>query len=221
MNKVLELLPITSWLRGYQRSYWRADIISGVTSATIVIPKAMACAAIGGLPIEVGLYTAFVATLVYPFLGSSRPLSVSTTTAIAILTGAEIVAIVSTDTNISPTAIASTLALLVGALLVLAHFLRLGFLANFISMPVLIGFETGVGIVILIGQLKYFLGIQLASKTTIGTLLELSGLLTQLHAPTFLVGLAGILVLLGTARLCPKIPGAVIWIVASVSASAA
>src|SRR5271156_2688143 len=83
-------IPIPDWLLRYQKSWLRPDIIAGLTSAAVVIPKAMAYATIAGLPIQVGLYTVLVPMAIYAVMGSSRPLSVSTTTTIAILTAAEL-----------------------------------------------------------------------------------------------------------------------------------
>ena len=84
------LIPSLGWLRAYPRAWLRPDITAGLTAAAVVVPKAMAYATIAQLPLHVGLYTAIVPMLVYVFLGSSRPLSVSTTTTIAILTAAEL-----------------------------------------------------------------------------------------------------------------------------------
>ena len=81
-------MKILDWLVGYRKDWLRPDIIAGLTTAAVVIPKAMAYATVAGLPVQVGLYTAFVPTVIYALLGSSRVLSVSTTTTIAILTGA-------------------------------------------------------------------------------------------------------------------------------------
>ena len=81
------VLPVFSWLPQYQRSWLRSDVIAGLTTAAVVIPKAMAYATVAGLPLAVGLYTAFIPMMIYAVLGSSRVLSVSTTTTIAILTG--------------------------------------------------------------------------------------------------------------------------------------
>src|SRR5713101_4133839 len=83
-------LPILEWLRGYQNDWLRPDVVAGLTAAAVVIPKAMAYATIAGLPVEVGLYTAFLPMLVYALLGTSRVLSFSTTTTLAILAGAEL-----------------------------------------------------------------------------------------------------------------------------------
>ena len=82
----LGYLPIADWLFSYQKDWLRPDIIAGITTAAVVIPKAMAYATIAGLPVQVGLYTALVPMAIYALMGSSRPLSVSTTTTIAILT---------------------------------------------------------------------------------------------------------------------------------------
>jgi MFS superfamily sulfate permease-like transporter len=81
-------IPLLEWLPGYQREWWRPDLVAGLTAAAVVIPKAMAYATIANLPVEVGLYTAFVPLVIYAVLGTSRPLSTSTTTTIAILAGA-------------------------------------------------------------------------------------------------------------------------------------
>ena len=217
---MLRKFPIASWLFVYRREWLRADVVAGLTAAAVVIPQAMAYAVIAGLSIETGLFTALATMLVYPLLGSSRPLSVTTTSAIAMLTATQIAA-VTAGSSIGASTVAATLALLVGGVLVLARLLRLGFLANFISLPVLIGFEAGVGIVILIGQLKSVLGVHVTSKATVGILLELPSLLPQVHGVTVLVALAGVAVLLGLPRLFPRLSAPLVWVALSIVASAA
>lgn len=212
--------PIAGWLRVYQPAWLRFDVLAGLTAAAVVIPKAMACAVIAGLPVEAGLYTALAAMLMYPLLGTSRPLSVTTTSAIAMLTAAQVAAVATGGGGANGMAVAATLALLVGGFLIVARLLRLGFLANFISRPVLVGFEAGVGIVILIGQLKSVLGVHVGSQTTIGALLELPGLLPHVHVPTALTALAGVAVLLAVPRVVPRLPAALVWVVVSIAASA-
>jgi len=96
----------------------REDVVAGLVTAAVVIPKAMAYATIAGLPVEVGLYTAFVPMAVYAFLGSSRPLSVSTTTTIAILAGAELGIVVPDADPARLLAATATLTLLVGVILI-------------------------------------------------------------------------------------------------------
>src|SRR5204862_7802596 len=116
------------------------DIVAGLTAAAVVLPKAMAYATVAGLPVAVGLYTAFVPMIVYAVLGSSRVLSVSSTGTLAILAGAELHLMVPDGDPNRLVVTAATLSLMVGALLLLARVLRLGFVANFISASVLTGF---------------------------------------------------------------------------------
>jgi len=210
--------PLVPWLAQFRRAWWRADLVAGLTAAAVVIPKAMALAVIAGLPVEAGLYTALAAMLVYPLLGSSRALSVTTTSAIAMLTAAQVAALSASGADVR--GVATTLALLVGGMLIAARLLRLGFLANFISKPVLVGFEAGIGIVILVGQIKSVLGVPLTSQTTLGILLELPGLLPQAHPPTVMVAAAGLALLVGLPRLVPRVSAPLAWVALSIGASA-
>src|ERR1700752_1047541 len=143
----------------YRKEWLRPDLIAGLTTAAVVIPKAMAYATIAGLPVQVGLYTAFLPMMIYAVLGTSRPLSVSTTTTIAILTAAELDHAARGPYITSLLRVSATLTLLVGVFLVLSSLLRLGFIANFISAPVLVGFKAGIGLVIVMDQIPNVLGI--------------------------------------------------------------
>src|SRR5712672_2714832 len=139
----------------------RFDVIAGLTASAVVLPKAMAYATVARLPVSVGLYTAFVPMIVYALLGTSRVLSVSSTTTLAILTGTEL-GLVVPDGDPGKLIIATaTLTALTGALLIGASVLRLGFVANFISSPVLTGFKAGIGLVIVLDQVPKLLGIHI------------------------------------------------------------
>src|SRR5262249_35180652 len=135
------LVPILGWLRSYPRAWLWPDVVAGLSAAAVVIPKAMAYATIAGLPLEVGLYTVFVPMVIYAVLGTSRPLSVSTTATIAVLSAAELGIVVPGGEPAQLMGAGATLAVLVGGMLVLASILRFGFVANFISEPVLTGFK--------------------------------------------------------------------------------
>src|SRR6185436_18865829 len=125
-------LPLFDWLSTYRAAWLRPDILAGLTTAAVVIPKAMAYATVAGLPIEIGIYTAIVPALVYVVLGTSRVLSVTTTTTIAILVGAQLAAVVPDADPVKLQQALATLALMVGAVLTLASMLRLGFFADFL-----------------------------------------------------------------------------------------
>jgi sulfate permease, SulP family len=129
-----------------------------LTSAAVVIPKAMAYADIAGLPLEVGLYSALVPLVTYAVLGTSRPLSVTTTSTIAILTAGALHECAPGASGNALISVAATLAFLVGDILALAPLLRLGIVASFISEPVLVGFKAGVGLVIVVDQIPKTLG---------------------------------------------------------------
>ena len=194
------LLPISEWLFAYRKEWLRPDVIAGATTAAVVIPKAMAYATVAGLPVEVGLYTVFVPMLVYAIVGTSRVLSVSTTTTIAILAGTQLAQVVPDGDRAALLAAAATLTLLVGGLLALASLLRLGFVANFISEPVLVGFKAGIGLVIVLDQVPKLLGVHFAKGGFFQNLVRLVESLPDTSLATLAVALATLAILLGLER---------------------
>jgi len=131
----------------------RWDLLAGITTAAVVVPQVVAYASLAGLPVRFGLYVATVPMVVYALVGTSRPLSVSSTSTISILTAGALVDTGAADDPARAVAAASLLALLVGGILAIAGLLRMGFLADFISSPVLAGFKAGMGLVIAASQL--------------------------------------------------------------------
>lgn len=170
----------------------------------------MAYATIAGLPVQVGLYTAFLPMVIYALLGTCRPLSVSTTTTIAILTGAELSEVASGGDPAALIRTSATLALLVGAVLILASLLRLGFIANLISEPVLVGFKAGIGLVIVLDQVPKILGIHFAKGTFFHNLLSIVKGLPEASLLTSAVGLAMVILLVGLERFLPRVPAPLI-----------
>jgi SulP family sulfate permease len=206
-------------LASYQKEWLRPDVIAGLTTAAVVIPKAMAYATIAGLPVQVGLYTAFLPMVIYAVLGTSRPLSVSTTTTIAILAAAELGGVVPGGDAASLLAASATLTLLVGAMLVVASVLRLGFVANFISEPVLIGFKAGIGVVIVVDQIPKILGIHFARGTFVQNLLATLHSLPKTSLTTLAVGISMIVLLLAIERLMPRAPAPLLAVAAGITGS--
>jgi high affinity sulfate transporter 1 len=198
----------------------RPDAIAGLTTAAVVVPKAMAYATIAGLPAEAGLYTAFVPMIVYAVLGSSRVLSVSTTSTIAILTA---VALAPLGPQASPDVLltaASTLALLVGAMLALASLLRLGFVANFISDPVLTGFKAGIGLVIVVDQVPKLLGIHIDKTGFFRDLLSIAEHLPASSVPTLMLAFGTLALIFIAERFLPRAPAPLLAVVAGIAVSA-
>ena len=202
--------PILDWFFGYQKEWLRWDLIAGLIAAAVVIPKAMAYATIAGLPVQVGLYTALVPMVIYALVGTSRPLSVSTTTTLAILAAAQLSQFAPDGDPASLMRASATLTLLVGAILLLASLLRLGFIANFISEPVLIGFKAGIAIVIVLDQVPKLLGIHFPKGTFIHNLLAIVQTIPDTSLPTLAVGIVMILLLIGLEHFFPRAPAPLI-----------
>src|SRR5215510_11849386 len=146
-------------MSSYVATGLRADFVAGLTTAAVAVPKAMAYAAIAGLPLQLGLYTVLIPSVVYAAIGTSRPLSVTTTSTIAILVAEVVSRLGAAGDPAKLIETAASLALMVGSALLIAAFLRLGFLADFISAPVLTGFKAGIAIVIVVGQIPKLLGV--------------------------------------------------------------
>jgi sulfate permease, SulP family len=197
----------------------RLDIVAGLTAAAVVLPKAMAYATVAGLPVEVGLYTAFIPMVIYALLGTSRVLSVSSTATLAILTATQLgLAVPDGDPAQLITAVA-TLTALVGVMLMLASALRLGFVANFISTPVLTGFKSGIGLVIVLDQVPKLLGIHIAKQGFFRDLLSVAHHLPEASLITLAVAAATMLVLIGMDRLWPHSPAPLVAVGGGIAAS--
>ena len=210
---------IPEWLVSYRKEWLPLDVVAGMTTAAVIIPTAMAYATIAGLPVQVGLYTAFLPLAIYALLGSSRALSVSTTTTIAILTAAELDEVApNADPAMLLTATA-TIALLVGAMLVLASILKLGFVASFISEPVLVGFKTGIGFVIVVDQVPKILGLHFPKSGFVRNLIALFRHIPEAKPVTLAVGVGVIIILLAFRRYVPKAPAPLVAIAAAIAGS--
>jgi high affinity sulfate transporter 1 len=194
------------WLLKYRSEWLRPDVIAGVTAAAVVIPKAMAYATIAGLPVEAGLYAAAAPMLVYALTGSSRVLSVSTTSTLALLVGTALAAIADGGSTATPTQIVATLGLLTGAVLLVAGVFRLGFLADFISDPVLTGFKAGIGIVIIMDQLPKLFGLHPHAHGVLARLAETIGGLGGAHVPTLILAVVTFLLMIALERFVPRVP---------------
>ncbi len=212
-------LPVADWLFSYQKGWLRPDLIAGLTTAAVVIPKAMAYATIAGLPVQVGLYTALVPLAIYALMGTSRPLSVSTTTTIAVLTATELGQVVAGGDPTSLLKASAMLTLLVGGILVLASLLRLGFIANFISEPVLVGFKAGIGLVIVLDQIPKILGIHIPRASFFHNVSAIVRGTPEAKLTTLAVGLTMIVLLVGIERFLPRMPAPLIAVAVGIMAT--
>ena len=219
-DRLVALVPSATWLRAYRKTWLQPDVMAGLTSAAVVIPKAMAYATIAGLPVQVGLYTVFVPMVVYALLGTSRPLSVSTTTTIAILAAAELAEAVPGAAPAELIAAGGTLAVLVGIILVLSSLVRLGFVANFISEPVLIGFKSGIALVIVVDQIPKLIGIHFDKSGFFRNLLAIAQHLPQTSQATLLLAAFMLVLIAGLERFVPRAPAPLIAVAVGIAATA-
>jgi high affinity sulfate transporter 1 len=184
----------------------RPDVIAGLTAAAVVLPKAMAYATVAGLPVSVGLYTAFLPMIVYALLGTSRVLSVSSTTTLAILVAAQLALAVPDGDLARLITATATLTALTGILLGAASLLRLGFVANFISAPVLTGFKAGIGLVIVLDQIPKLFGLHIAKEGFFRDVLSVVQQLPESSLLTVAIGGAALVLLVLMERLWPHSP---------------
>ena len=218
-GSLARLIPALDWLPRYDRRWLQPDLVAGLTTAAVILPQAMAYAALAGLPVQVGLYTALVPVAVYAVLGTSRRLSVSTTSTIGILTAAGVASVAPGGDAAQAMMVASTLAVMVGVVLVLASALRLGFLANFISDPVLTGFKAGVGIVIVVDQVPRLLGIHFQKGGFFENVLAIVRHSPETSLVTLAVATATLTVMVVLPRLVPRVPAPLVAVGGAIAAS--
>ena len=197
----------------------RFDVVAGLTAAAVVLPKAMAYATVAGLPIAVGLYTAFIPMVIYALLGSSRVLSVSSTTTLGILAGTQLGLTVPDGDPAKLVTATASLTALVGAMLLLARLMRLGFVANFISAPVLTGFKAGIGLVIVLDQMPKLLGIHIAKEGFFRDLLSVAHNIPETSLLTLAVAAATFLVLISIERFLPHSPASLVAVGGGIAAA--
>jgi high affinity sulfate transporter 1 len=203
-------------LRGYQPAWLRGDIIAGLTVWAVLVPESLAYASIAGVSPVVGLYAAPGALLLYAIFGSSRHLIVGPMSATAALS-ASVVATAITPADDFTTATAA-LAICVGIAGLIAALLRLGFLTNFISEPVLKGFIVGLALTILIGQVPGLLGLPSVSGDFFEKLGGVLRELGQTSVPTMVVGLVSLAIVIGLKEVAPVLPGSLIAVAVGIVA---
>lgn len=195
-------LPILSWLRGYNRETFLSDAVAAVIVTIMLVPQSLAYALLAGLPAEVGLYASILPLIAYAIFGTSRTLAVGPVAVVSLMTAAAL-GNISTSSSAEYAAAAIALAAISGGILLILGFFRLGFLANFLSHPVIAGFITASGILIAVGQLKHILGIQASGENLPQISRTILEHMSGTNVITVLIGIASI-VLLFLARVSLK-----------------
>jgi high affinity sulfate transporter 1 len=215
LTRLKRFVPMTTWLPNYDRSWLRPDILAGITLAAFTIPEAMAYAGLAGLPPQSGLYAGIAAPLIYMLLGTSKQLSIGVTSAVSILVASGL-AFAADGDPLQYAQLAAALALMVFVIALIARVLKLGFLVNFISEPVLLGFSSGAALYIASTQLGKLFGIHDCHGEFFERMICIITNLDQTHLPSLILGVSGIVVLLVGERLLPKLPWPLIVVLLSI-----
>src|SRR5512142_1355480 len=217
MSAWLRTLPVLQGVLPVRRGRVPAEVLAGLTLAAIGVPEVLGYAKIAGMPLVTGLYTMLLPMAAFAVLGCSRHLVVAADSATAAILAAALTGLAAVG-SAQYVRLAGLAALLTGAMLLAA---RLGFLANFLSRTVLVGFLTGVGLQVAAGQLPDMLGVTAAGGQTVPRLVDTLRALPQAHAADIAVAAAVIVIVLVTRRLSHRIPGALIAVVAAIAVSQA
>jgi len=188
-------VPLPAWLKNYQSQFIAGDITAGLIVTVMLIPQSLAYAMLAGLPPEIGLYASLLPMVAYALFGSSMTLAVGPVAVSSLMTASALMPLASQG-SADYISLSILLALLSGLMLLVAGFLRLGFLAWFLSHPVISGFISGSAVLIGIGQLKYLLGLQFSSSGVVSSLKNLAQHLQETNSTTALLGLSAVLFLL-------------------------
>ena len=215
-------VPGLAAISSYRREWLARDIVAGVVLTTLLVPQGMAYAELAGLPPITGLYTSIMCLLGYAVFGPSRILVLGPDSSLGPMIAATILPLMAADgSEARAIALASLLALMVAAIMILAAVAKLGFIADLISKPTMIGYMNGLALTILVGQLPKLFGFKVEADGFIG---EVTGFVKGLAngeavAAAAAVGIAGIVVILVLQRWLPKVPAVLIMVVLAIAAT--
>ncbi|EPP2070487.1 SulP family inorganic anion transporter [Pseudomonas aeruginosa] len=206
-------MPLARWVPGldsllhYRRAWFRPDVQAGLSVAAIQIPTAIAYAQIAGFPPQVGLYACILPMLIYALIGSSRQLMVGPDAATAAMVATAITPLAAGDPQ-RLVDLSMIVAIMVGLFSIVAGLARAGFIASFLSRPILVGYLNGIGLSLLVGQLGKLFGYEAATSGFVAGILALLENLLHIHWPTLILGSLSLLLMVLLPRRFPQLPGA-------------
>jgi high affinity sulfate transporter 1 len=209
-------MPGLRQLLEYRREWLSIDLVAGVSVAAVAVPTAIAYAQLIGFEPIVGLYAAILPLVAYALFGTSRQLIVNPDAATCAIFAATVLPLAAGDSD-ALRSLSMALAVLTGLLCIAAGIFRLGFLADFLAKPILVGYLNGVAISIFLGQIGKVFGFSMESRGIIPRLIEFAGKLPQTHLPTLAIGLTTLAVILASKRLLPRAPAPLLATVAAVA----
>ncbi len=211
-------VPILEWLPKYQLSWLRPDIVAGLTVWAVLVPEAMAYAGIAGVHPIIGLYTVPIPLIAYAIFGTSRTMIIGPDSATALISGVTIGAVVAKHGSAPFEALTAALAVMVGVFFLLFGLLRMGWVANFISTPVMKGFIQGLVWITIIGQVPKLFGIEGGGGNFFEKTWDVFQKLPEANLTTSVIGLVSLALLFAFARLLPRVPGALTTVVIAIVA---
>jgi high affinity sulfate transporter 1 len=218
-NWFVRFIPLLGWAPDYKRDWLRPDLIAGLTVTALVVPKALGYAGIAGVPIQYGLYAAAAGAILYAFFGTSRQISTGPSSALAAVAGsAVIVAGVSGDEN--AVALVASITFVTGILFLLLALFKMGWISQFLSKAVITGFLFGAAIEVVIGELPKITGTSAEGASAWQDLFSWFQSLPDTDVATLVVGLVSLVVIFGLRFVAPKVPGALVLVIAGLIASA-
>lgn len=206
---VARAVPGLRWMRAYDRAWLGSDIIAGVTVAAVILPVAMAYGQLAGLPPVTGIYASMLPLVAYALLASSRLLILGPDASSAALVAASIMPLAGADTA-RYMALAALLAIVTGALCFAAGVARLGFIASFLSKPILVGYMNGLALTVIVSQLPSILGYTVSASGFFSELAQTLANIGQTQALSLCIGVGVIGVVLALRRFVPRLPGPLI-----------
>lgn len=218
-TRLQRAIPIVQWLPTYKREYISGDLLAGIIVAALMVTEAVAYSGIVGVPVIVGLSAVPFCLVAYAVLGSSPQLIVGPLATMAVISGSVVVSL-SGGNEQTAVAVTCALAIATGLVLLVAALLRLGWIAEFLSRPVLAGFVSGLVILIIVGQLPDLLGVKGGSGNTVQKFIAVLEELGTINWLTAAVGITALVVLFLGRRLAPRLPWSFIVLVLGIIASA-
>lgn len=210
--------PARRWMRTYQRTWLKGDLIAGSVVAALAIPQSLGYATIAGLPVQVGLYSLPTVLICYALLGSSRMLIVGPVSTVALLTGS-LIAGFQPETQAEAAALAAGMAITAGLILMVASVLRIGWVAEFLSKPIVTGFVLGLTVLVIVGELPNILGIPVPPGDVAERIQDLVTGLGEVNPETAVVGAVSLGLMFGGTKLAPRIPWALVTLLVGLVAA--
>ena len=212
-------IPIFTWLPAYQRTQLRPDLTAGMVLAALAVPQSLGYAAIAGVPVQVGLYAVPVALVAYAIFGSSRQLVLGPVSTVSVLSGSLVAALEPVDVS-QAVLYTAAVAVAAGIVLIIASQVRIGWVAEFLSKPIVTGFVLGLTVLVIIGELPNLSGIPVSATDVLGRIQALALGLDKIHPLTAAIGFGALAILMLGSRFLPKVPWSLVVLLAGLIASA-